>query len=144
MGQTAFLVLLVAAIFSLLAPGLQRRLQTLLHRRPASVWAAPPLLTAVFLAASWIAGAPSLPLILMVLAYTAAPVLCAFVQGPAVARALACSTSSASWSSGSPSNSPPGRVSFRAPRKASCTAWPTASPSCSDWCCGPASVVSPA
>ena len=85
MGQTAFLVLLVAAIFSLLAPGLQRRLQTLLHRRPASLWAAPPLLTAVFLAASWMAGAPSLPLSLMVLGYTAAPVLLAFVQGPAVA-----------------------------------------------------------
>ena len=49
MGQTAFLVLLVAAIFSLLAPSLQRRLQTLLHRRPASLWAAPILLTAMII-----------------------------------------------------------------------------------------------
>jgi membrane protease YdiL (CAAX protease family) len=85
MGQTAFLVLLVAAIFSLLAPSLQRRLQTLLHRRPASLWAAPILLTAVFAAASWIAGASSLPLALLVLAYTLAPVTVAFLQGPAAA-----------------------------------------------------------
>jgi hypothetical protein len=85
MGQTAFLVLLVAAIFALLAAGLQRRLQALLHRRPATLWAAPVLLTAVFTAASWMAGASSLPLSLLVLAYTAAPVLCAFLQGPASA-----------------------------------------------------------
>lgn len=85
MGQSAFLVLLVAAIFSLLAPGLQRRLQSLLHRRPATLWTAPFLLTGVFIAASWIAGAFSLPLTLMVLAYTLAPVLVAYVQGPAVA-----------------------------------------------------------
>jgi hypothetical protein len=83
MGQTAFLVVLVAAIFSLLAPGLQRRLQALLHRRPASLWIAPALFTGVFAAAAWVAGACSLPLVLLVLAYTAAPVLCAFVQGPA-------------------------------------------------------------
>jgi hypothetical protein len=85
MGQSAFLVLLLAAIFSLLAPGLQRRLRTLLHRRPATLWAAPILLTAVFAAASWIAGASRLPLTLLVLAYTLAPVLVAFVQGPASA-----------------------------------------------------------
>ena len=83
MGQSAFLVLLVAAIFGLLAPGLQRSLQTLLHRRPATLWAAPLVFTAVFTAASWIAGASSLPLSLLVLAYTVAPVLCAFLQGPA-------------------------------------------------------------
>ena len=85
MGQTAFLVLLVAAIFALLAAGLQRRLQALLHRRPATLWAAPVLLTAVFTAASWMAGASSLPLTLLVLAYTLAPVTVAFAQGPAVA-----------------------------------------------------------
>jgi hypothetical protein len=83
MGQTAFLIVLLAAIFSLLAPGLQRRLQTLLHRRPATLWSAPFLLTAVFAAASSMAGAYSLPLTLLVLAYTLAPVLVAFVQGPA-------------------------------------------------------------
>ena len=85
MGQTAFLAALVAAIFSLLAPGVQRLLQRLLHRRPVIVWVLPVLLTAVFVAASWMAGASSLPLSLLVLAYTLAPVLVAFLQGPAVA-----------------------------------------------------------
>jgi membrane protease YdiL (CAAX protease family) len=85
MGQTAFLVALVAAIFALLAPGLQRRLQSLLHRRPIALWTAPILLTVVFAAASWTARAFSLPLILLVLAYTLAPALVAFVQGPAAA-----------------------------------------------------------
>ena len=85
MGQTAYLVGLLAAIFALLVPSLQGRLRTLLHRRPATVWIAPLLLAAVFAAASCTAGAFSLPLSLLVLAYTAAPVLVAFVQGPAVA-----------------------------------------------------------
>jgi uncharacterized protein len=85
MGQTAILVLLIAAIFSLLAPSLQRRLKTLLHRRPATLWAAPLLLTAFFAGASWIADSFSLPLTLLVLAYTLAPVLTAFMQGPATA-----------------------------------------------------------
>jgi membrane protease YdiL (CAAX protease family) len=83
MGQTVFLVLLVGAIFSLLSPALQRRLQKLFHRRPAAIWAVPLLLTAVFIAAERVAGLRSLPLGLLVLAYTGAPVLCAFVQGPA-------------------------------------------------------------
>jgi membrane protease YdiL (CAAX protease family) len=85
MGQTVFLVALVAAIFCLVAPALKRHLQTLLHRRPATLWTAPILLTGVFAAASWTARAFSLPLILLVLAYTLAPVLTAFVQGPATA-----------------------------------------------------------
>jgi uncharacterized protein len=85
MGQTAFLLVLLAAIFSLLAPGLQRRLQKLLQGRPATLWAVPIMLTAVFVAASWYVRAFSLPLTLLVLAYTLAPVLVAFLQGPATA-----------------------------------------------------------
>ncbi len=85
MGQTAFLVVLLAAIFSLLAPGLQRRLQTLLHRRPTILWTAPVLLTAIFVAASCLVDAFSVPLTLLVLGYTLAPVLVAHVQGPAIA-----------------------------------------------------------
>jgi len=85
MRQTGFLVVLLAAILSLFAPGLQHRLQNLFRRRPAILWTVPILLTAVFAAASWIAGALSLPLLLLVLAYTLAPVLIAFVQGPAAA-----------------------------------------------------------
>jgi membrane protease YdiL (CAAX protease family) len=85
MGQTAFLVVLLAAIFSLLAPGLQFRLQKLLHRSPATLWAVPIALTAVFAAASWFVAALSPLLTLMVLAYTLAPVAIAFLQGPAMA-----------------------------------------------------------
>jgi len=76
---------LIAAIFSLLAPGLQRRLQKLLQGRPAMLWTAPVLLTAVFVAASWMVDAFSVPLTLLVLAYALAPVLVAYVQGPAIA-----------------------------------------------------------
>jgi membrane protease YdiL (CAAX protease family) len=85
MGQTAFLAALAAAILAWLAPGLQRRAQKLFHHRPATIWALPVLLTAVFAAASWMAGAFGLPLTLLVLAYTIAPVLVAFAQGPAIA-----------------------------------------------------------
>jgi hypothetical protein len=85
MGQTEFLVAIVAAIFALLAPGLQQRLQSLLHKRPIALWAAPVLLSCVFAVASLTAGAFSTALTLLVLAYTLAPVLVAFVQGPAIA-----------------------------------------------------------
>jgi membrane protease YdiL (CAAX protease family) len=85
MGQTAFLVALLAAILSLLSPGLQHGLQTLFKRAPAALWGAPILLTAVFACASRMVGAFSLPLTLLVLVYTLAPVLLAFVQGPAEA-----------------------------------------------------------
>ena len=57
-------------------------LRSLLHRRAAWIWAAPPLLTIAFAGASLLAGAFSVPLTLLVLAYTVAPVLCAFLQGP--------------------------------------------------------------
>jgi len=48
------------------------------------VFAAPPALTAIFAAATWMAGVGSLPLSLLVLAYTALPVLCAAAQGAEV------------------------------------------------------------
>jgi membrane protease YdiL (CAAX protease family) len=45
------------------------------------IWAAPPILTAVFCVAAVLSGAFSLKLAVLILAYTAAPVLCAYVQG---------------------------------------------------------------
>lgn len=81
MEQTAVLALLLAAVFAFLAPAPQQLLVTVLHRRPAWICAAPPLLTAVFSGAAALASACSLPLTLLVLAYTAAPVLCAYAQG---------------------------------------------------------------
>src|SRR5580658_75384 len=81
MEQTAILVLLLAAVLAFLAPAAQQLLETALHRRPAWIWAAPPLFTAVFSGATALAGACSLPLALLVLGYTAAPVVCAYAQG---------------------------------------------------------------
>jgi len=81
MGQAAVLAAFLAAVLSLLATGFQGRLQAFLHRRPPCIWIAPLLLSAIFGAAAWLAGAFSVALPLLVLVYTAVPVLCAFVQG---------------------------------------------------------------
>ena len=75
--QPLFLALLLAAVLAFFIPSAQTGLQALLHRKPAAVWAVPLLLTAIFTAASVPIGAFSIPLSLMVLAYTAAPVACA-------------------------------------------------------------------
>ena len=85
MGQWLVLAFFLAAIFSLFAPVLQSRLRSTLQRRPALLWIAPFALTAVFSIASWIAGAFSVTLTSIVLVYTLAPVLCATLQGPAIA-----------------------------------------------------------
>jgi membrane protease YdiL (CAAX protease family) len=81
MAQSTILALWLLLILAFFAAALQARLRSILHRRPAWIWAAPPLLTAAFAGASLVAGAFSAPLTFLVLAYTAAPVLCAFVQG---------------------------------------------------------------
>jgi membrane protease YdiL (CAAX protease family) len=81
MGQMTALALLLAAAFALLARTPQQFLRNLLHRRPAWIFAAPALLTAVFTIAAALSGVSSLPLAILVLAYTAAPVLCAYAQG---------------------------------------------------------------
>jgi membrane protease YdiL (CAAX protease family) len=81
MEQISVLALLLAAVFAFLARTPQQFLRNLLHRRPAWIFAAPPLLAAVFTIAAALSGVPSLPLALLVLAYTAAPVLCAYAQG---------------------------------------------------------------
>lgn len=79
--QTAVLVVLLAAIFSLLANRPRSVLETVFDRRAAWIWAAPLLLTGVFTGAAVLVGVYSTALTLMVLGYTAAPVLCAYVQG---------------------------------------------------------------
>ncbi len=81
MEQTAFLALLLVAVLAFLAPAPRRFLEIILHRRRAWILAAPPLLTAVFAMAAAVAGVSSLPLALLILAYTSAPVLCAYAQG---------------------------------------------------------------
>jgi hypothetical protein len=81
MEQMAVLALVLAAVLAMLAGAPRRFLQDTLHRRPAWICAAPVLLSAVFSGAAALAGAWSLPLALMVLAYLAIPVLCAWPQG---------------------------------------------------------------
>ena len=81
MERIAILALLLAAVLILLARTPQRFLRDLLHGRPAWICAAPLLLSAVFSGAAALSGAWSLPLALLVLAYTAAPALCAYAQG---------------------------------------------------------------
>jgi membrane protease YdiL (CAAX protease family) len=83
MEQIAVLALLLAAILALLAGAPKRFLKETLQHRPARIWAVPVLLSAVFSGAAALAGAWSLPLALMVLVYTALPVLCASAQGAA-------------------------------------------------------------
>ena len=81
MAQTTMLVLLLAAIFALLAGGRRKFLETFLHAGPGWIWAAPLLMTAVFAGAAALVNLYSATLTLMVLAYAAAPVLCAYMQG---------------------------------------------------------------
>src|SRR5690242_17489931 len=79
--QTLILALLLAAIFGLFVPAVQNGLRALLHRRPATVWAIPVLLAAVFGAASATVGAFQVALTGYVLAYTLAPVACVWIAG---------------------------------------------------------------
>lgn len=131
MGQLVFLFVLLAVILSLLVPGMQRRLQITFQRHPAAVWIAPPLLTLYFIAAGITAGASNMTLGLMVLAYTAAPVLCVFVQGAVIAPKPSALDFASILLLGFPSNSPPALSSCRKPHKDFCTASFTASPLCS-------------
>src|SRR5580700_633626 len=77
--QTATLAVLLSAIFAFFAAAVQRGLQDALRRRPALLWAAPLLLTALFVAASAVVSALSVAQTLVVLAYTCAPVLCRYM-----------------------------------------------------------------
>src|ERR1051326_6066792 len=81
--QSLFLALLLAAVFSLLVPGIQRRLQTTLSAQPGLVWLVPVLLAAIFAAASLVAAAFSAALTALILVYALAPVACVFHLGRA-------------------------------------------------------------
>ncbi len=70
--QLSILAFLLAAVLSLFIPAVQSRLR----RIGKWIWAAPPLLTAVFAGASAVAGVSSLPLLALLLLYTLAPVAC--------------------------------------------------------------------
>ncbi len=78
--QIAFLAILLGVVLSLLVPALQGRLRESLRTRPRLVWLAPPVLTAIFAAASLLAGAFTLSLTAAVLVYTAVPVFTAWLR----------------------------------------------------------------
>jgi len=82
MAQSAVLALWLAVILAFFAPGVGVRVRAILHRRAAWIWLAPPLLSAAFSGAALMAGAFTARLALLVLAYTALPVLCAYIEGP--------------------------------------------------------------
>jgi len=76
--RTLVFALLLAAVLSFLCTAVQARVRKMLERRRAAVWILPFLLTAVFAGAALLVDAGSVPLVLLVLAYTAAPVWCAW------------------------------------------------------------------
>ena len=79
--QTLVLALLLAAVLAFFLPAVQNRVRGALHARPAAIWAVPFLLAAIFSGAAALAGAFSFSLAVLVLGYTAAPVVCAWVEG---------------------------------------------------------------
>jgi len=75
--HTLVLVVLLLAILSFLLPSVRKRAS-----HPALLFAAPAALTLLFCWLASTADAFSLPLALLILVYTFAPVVTAFVQGP--------------------------------------------------------------
>ena len=76
--------LLLIIVLGLLSQSVQAGLRSALYHRRALILAGPLLLTAIFSAAAWNAGAASLPLSMLVLAYTLAPTLCVMLPRGAV------------------------------------------------------------
>ncbi len=76
--QTLVLGLLLAAVFSLFIPSLQKQLQAVLRGRPALIWGLPFVLTVVFAGAAAMVGVVNWQLTVMVLLYALAPVICAW------------------------------------------------------------------
>lgn len=79
--QTFILAALLVMVFSLLAGRVQGALQEVLRRRPAALWLAPPLLTALFWSASLAADPAPSELLAIVFCYTVAPVACVWLAG---------------------------------------------------------------
>ena len=84
--RTLVLALLLAGVIGLLSSTAQNRLRCWLHAKPRAVWAVPFLSAAILAGAAALAGAFSLRLTLLALAYTAAPVACVFPLGSGFAK----------------------------------------------------------
>jgi hypothetical protein len=77
------LVFLLFSILAFLSPVIRDRLRTNLQSRPTLLFIAPVVFTLLFSGLAAATGAFSVPLALLVLAYTFAPSLAAYLQGPA-------------------------------------------------------------
>lgn len=84
--ETLVLGVLLASVLAFLSPAVQETARRLFERQPRRIWAVPALLTTVFSGAALLARAWTLPLGLLVLAYTAAPVVCVWLQGGGAAK----------------------------------------------------------
>jgi membrane protease YdiL (CAAX protease family) len=80
--HTLALAFLLLAILVFLSPIVRNRARTCLESRPAWLFAVPAALTLLFCGLALAGDAFSIPLALLVLVYTFAPVLAAFLQGP--------------------------------------------------------------
>lgn len=79
--RTLTLIWMLAAVLGFFFSRVQEGIRSGFERRPGVVWGVPVVLTAVFSGAAAMAQAWSVPLFLVVLGYTAAPVACAAWQG---------------------------------------------------------------
>jgi membrane protease YdiL (CAAX protease family) len=84
--RTLTLILMLAAVLSFFLSRVQEGIRNTFERRPGLIWGAPIVLTAVFSGAAVLARAWSVPLCLVVLVYTAAPVACAAWLGAGSAK----------------------------------------------------------
>lgn len=73
---------LLALVLAFLCPAIPARLRRGLLAKPSLLFLAPAILAAFFCAVVAYSGALSLPLVLLIMAYTFVPGICAFVQGP--------------------------------------------------------------
>jgi len=72
----------LAIVLAFLLPFVPAALKKKLRARPKLVFLIPALLSTAFCLVTWRAGALSLPLVLLILAYTLAPTVLMFLQGP--------------------------------------------------------------
>lgn len=84
--RTAVPVLFLTLVLGLLCPQVQRALRRVLRRRPALVFAAPALLSALFLGLLAYYGALGWQIAAITIAYTFLPVATVFPQGTETAR----------------------------------------------------------
>lgn len=80
--RTLVPAIFLAVILSFFLPAIPEALKKRLRKSPALLFALPLVLSAVFCLTAWRSGALSVPLGLLILAYTFLPTVCMFLQGP--------------------------------------------------------------